>query len=76
MSRWYRYAKAEASRIVRGDVPEEQYQARLKACKACSELDAGDPVGWCKACGCGRRARAELSVKAKMPAATCPLDRW
>lgn len=70
------WAKAEASRLIQGDVPEEQYQARLEACRTCQKLQAGEPVGWCGACGCGTRRRAELSVKARMPAATCPLGRW
>lgn len=70
------WIKAEASRVLEGDLPEDQYQARLKACRACPKLKAGDPVGWCGACGCGTRRRAELSIKAKMPKATCPLKKW
>lgn len=70
------WVKAEASRVLEGDVPEDQYQARLEACRACPKLKAGNPVGWCSACGCGTRGRAELSIKAKMPRATCPLGKW
>jgi len=70
------WVKAEASRVLEGDVPDNQYQERLKACRACPKLKAGNPVGWCGACGCGTRRRAELSIKAKMPKASCPLSKW
>jgi hypothetical protein len=70
------WVKAEASRVLEGDVPDNQYQERLKACRACPKLQAGNPVGWCGACGCGTRRRAELSIKAKMPRASCPLSKW
>jgi hypothetical protein len=76
MSKWYRYARAEASRLVHGDVPDKEYQSRIDACRGCDQLKPGKPVGWCKACGCGQRRRAELSIKAKMPAAACPLNKW
>jgi hypothetical protein len=69
--------KAEASALVR-ELPADQYQARLSVCRSCEFLDARqDPqVGFCKACGCGENARAELTIKGKMPAATCPRGKW
>lgn len=70
------WIKAEASRVLEGDVPENQYQARLKACRACPKLRPSSPLGHCGACGCGTRRRAELTIKAKMPRATCPLGKW
>ena len=77
------YLKAEVSRIVNGPVAGDALSARLDACKACpkrkdSIAGATDPggVGFCDACGCGGRKRAALSIKATMPAATCPQGKW
>lgn len=73
------YAKAEASLILEGPLPEEEYQARISACRACPHLDPStedSAVGWCKSCGCGKNVRAELTVKARMPAAKCPIGKW
>ena len=70
------WIRAEASRVLEGDVPEDQYQARLEACRACPKLKPSSPLGHCGACGCGTRRRAELTIKAKMPRATCPLGNW
>ena len=70
------WIRAEASRVLEGDVPEDQYQARLEACRACPKLKPSSPLGHCGACGCGTRRRAELTIKAKMPRATCPLGKW
>lgn len=72
------WAAAEASLLTQGPLTDEQYEARIAACKACEHLEASDApqVGFCKACGCGRNARAELTVKGRMPAATCPKLRW
>jgi hypothetical protein len=72
------WAMAEASQLMHGPLEDAAYQARIDACKAC---DAFDPkqapqIGFCKACGCGQNARAELSVKARMPGATCPKNKW
>lgn len=71
-----RWLKAEASTVLEGELPEDKYQARLEACRSCDRLKPGQPLGWCGACGCGTRRRAELTIKAKMPAATCPLGLW
>ena len=74
----YDYLKAEASRILY-KVPEVDVESRLKACSECPQLMKSSEegkLGWCGACGCGTRARAELTIKATMPAATCPLKKW
>lgn len=73
------WAKAEVSLVWNGPLSDEQLEARLSLCRRCPKLDPGKEagqVGWCKACGCGRNPRAELTVKGRMPKATCPLDLW
>lgn len=72
------WAKAEMSQVINGPLPDEQYEARIATCRACDQLDAADAplVGHCKSCGCGKAARAELTIKARMPAATCPKGKW
>jgi hypothetical protein len=70
---------AEASLITQGPVGEEEYRARLAACGGCQHLRKSEKegeLGWCKACGCGQNARAELTVKARMPKAKCPVQAW
>lgn len=71
------WLKAEASALV-AKVPDEQYEARIAACRSCPELEPlpAPQVGHCKACGCGRRARAELTIKGRMPGAKCPKKLW
>lgn len=72
------YLKAEVSAIV-SKLSDDEYQARLSQCRTCKFLSPSDKegeIGWCKGCGCGQNSRAELTVKAKMPAATCPLKKW
>jgi hypothetical protein len=74
----YDYLKAEASRILY-KIPEVDVESRLKTCSECPKLSKSEKpgeLGWCTACGCGTRARAELTIKATMPAATCPLGKW
>lgn len=72
------WIKAEASVVTQGKLPDEQYEARIAACRACEHLDVRtEPqVGFCKACGCGTGSRAELTVKGRMPAAKCPKGKW
>jgi hypothetical protein len=73
------YAKAEASLLVQGPVGDDQYQARVAECLKCPHLKKSEEpgqIGWCKACGCGSSARAELTVKARMPKAKCPVNSW
>lgn len=68
---------AEASALV-SSVSDETYQQRISACQTCPQLEPlpAPQVGHCKACGCGKRARAELTVKGRMPAAKCPQKLW
>lgn len=73
------WAKAEVSLVWNGPLPDEEVEQRLAVCRSCKELDPSadsGKLGWCKACGCGRNARAELTVKGRMPKAKCPLDLW
>jgi hypothetical protein len=73
------WTKAEISKLLKGSVSEEELEVRLSACRNCPELDKSDnpeELGWCKACGCGKWKRAELTIKGSMPAATCPLGKW
>jgi len=72
------WIKAEASVVTQGKLPDDQYEARIAACRACEHLDvrAEPQVGFCKACGCGTGSRAELTVKGRMPAAKCPKGKW
>jgi hypothetical protein len=73
------WLRAEASALIRGPLKGNALDARLAACRTCHRLEpAREPgqLGWCNACGCGTRTRAELTVKARMPDAQCPLDRW
>lgn len=73
------WAKAEGSLFLQGPVSTEDYVRRLETCNACPNLQRAESpsqLGWCSKCGCGDRGRAELTVKGKMPAATCPYDYW
>ena len=71
------YAKAEASYIFNGAVDEEVYEERISICKSCEHIiPSDDPVGHCNECGCGTRKRAGLTIKCKMPEATCPKSKW
>lgn len=73
------WAKAEISRVVKGPVKDTEYQDRLEICNGCPKLQRSTEegkLGWCGACGCGQRGRAELTIKATMPEAKCPLNAW
>jgi len=74
------WLKAEASLVIHGPVSSEVFEARKSQCMACPEratdTDPPDEIGFCKACGCGTRARAALTVKLTMPAVSCPLKKW
>ena len=79
LSRTASYLKAEVSLIAKGPVPNEEFVRRLETCNACPNLNRSeDPVqlGWCSKCGCGDRARAELTIKGRMPASSCPYHLW
>jgi hypothetical protein len=72
------YVRAEVSLLTQF-IPESKVEERLDACRACPSLKPStepDQFGWCGACGCGKNKRAELTVKARMPAATCPKKLW
>lgn len=72
------YAKAEVSLLTQF-ISEEDVRKRLEACRGCPNLKPSQEpgeLGWCGACGCGKNKRAELTVKARMPAATCPKKKW
>ena len=72
------YIKAEVSAVV-SSISEDDYQNRLSQCKSCPLLAKSskeNELGWCKGCGCGTGNRAELTTKARMPAATGPLKKW
>lgn len=74
------YLRAELSAMIRGPVSEAVYQQRMGACMDCPRRIATplDEVGFCGACGCGQTPQSALTVKGRMPAATCPLPqpRW
>lgn len=67
--------KAVSSTVTQTIEPAE-VAARIELCRKCDHLVPGDPVGHCGACGCGRTRLAELTVKAAMPAAQCPIGKW
>jgi uncharacterized paraquat-inducible protein A len=70
------YLKAEASKLLQGALPTEMVRKRLEACRSCEWREVTPQGEHCRRCGCGRRRRAELTIKATMPAATCPLGKW
>ena len=71
------WMKAEISRITK-ELDQGEYEARIEACMSCDSLDSQPAplVGYCKACGCGKNPRSELTVKGKMPDAKCPKGKW
>ena len=72
-----KYLIAEYSLLVNGAVSKKIFTDRMNACKNCDGLiKSADPVGHCGKCGCGSSKRAGLTVKGKMPLATCPLEKW
>lgn len=78
LSKAISYAKAEISRFTQ-TITEAEIAARIDMCRSCSKLvksTEDGKIGWCDSCGCGKAARAELTIKATMPAATCPLNKW
>jgi hypothetical protein len=75
-----KYIKAELSKIEQGPVSLPIYEERKKICGECPHrkyVDGyKDPLGFCTKCGCGANPRAQLTVKLKLPATSCPLDKW
>lgn len=71
------FLRATASAVL-SSLPDDEVEARLAACRGCEALKPLAPpqVGHCLACGCGESSLAELTVKARMPAATCPKKKW
>jgi len=76
LKRVWSFLRALASWAFMPRISKRRYVARLDACLACPHRKPGEPVGYCGKCGCGRNPLSELSTKAKMPAATCPDNRW
>ena len=73
------WVKAEVSMIADTPLQPAEYLLRLEVCNACPELkraEEEDKLGWCTKCGCPEWSRSELTVKARMPKATCPLAMW
>lgn len=72
-------SRAVSSQLAQGSVGDAQYEERIRICGVCPRLrksEAEGEVGWCMACGCGASKLAELTVKARMPAARCPINAW
>lgn len=74
------YVSAETSMVVQGEVEDEVYNERKAHCVACPSRVLSDKLpdelGYCRSCGCGVSERAKLTVKLRMPAASCPLKKW
>lgn len=70
------YVRAEASLLVRGPLDPAAVSLRLAQCMDCTARVPSEQVGFCSACRCPHWRRSELGVKATMPAAICPRDRW
>lgn len=75
-----RYLTAEASLHLNGPVTDEVFEDRATKCKSCPLLRHSttlpDEIGYCSGCGCGVNSRSKLTVKLRMPASTCPLNKW
>jgi len=76
----YSYVRAEVSNIEQGPVSLPVYEERKKICGECPKRmfpeGYSDPLGFCTECGCGANPRAQLTVKLKLPATSCPLGKW
>ena len=76
----YSYLRAEYSNIQQGPVSLPVYEERKKVCGACPHRmfpdGYHDPLGFCTKCGCGANPRAQLTVKLKLPATSCPIGKW
>jgi hypothetical protein len=74
------YVRAELSNIGQGPVSLPIYEERKKICGECPHRKFvegyKDPLGFCTKCGCGANPRAQLTVKLKLPATSCPLEKW
>ena len=76
----YKYFRAELSNIEQGPVSLPVYEERKKICGGCPKRmfppGYSDPLGFCTECGCGANPRAQLTIKLKLPATSCPLGKW
>ena len=76
----YKYVRAEVSNIEQGPVALPVYEERKKICGECPKRmfpeGYSDPLGFCTECGCGANPRAQLTIKLKLPATSCPLGKW
>jgi hypothetical protein len=76
----YSLARALWSVVAQARLTDAQYEARIVSCLTCDALkpshNINNPVGYCGACGCGNGRLAQLTIKANMPGATCPKNRW
>ena len=76
----YKYLRAEVSNIEQGPVSLPVYEERKNICGDCPKRmfpeGYSDPLGFCTECGCGANPRAQLTVKLKLPATSCPLGKW
>jgi hypothetical protein len=73
------YVQAEVSLVTDGPLDKDEYLLRLEVCNACPMLkpaEEPDKLGWCTGCSCPMWGRSELTVKARMPKATCPQSKW
>ena len=74
------YVRAEISNIEQGPVSLPIFEERKRICGECPHKKQvkgyKDPLGFCTKCGCGANPRAQLTVKLKLPATSCPLDKW
>jgi hypothetical protein len=72
------WLRAERSLLVEGPVSDGIYSLRQLTCLACPKriVGPGGSIGFCDACGCGVRQRAELGTKLTMPKVSCPLGKW
>lgn len=55
---------------------DKKVESRLRACASCDKMKVVGGKRYCDMCGCGHRARAELTTKARMSGAECPLGKW
>lgn len=70
------YLKAEAS-VITQSISLEQIEARKQACADCESCDKQSDDNWyCNSCGCPKWERSKLQNKWRMPAVTCPLNKW
>lgn len=76
LSNAWQFVQSVLSLITKRRLSTTEYEMRLEACLGCPQLEKGPPLGHCKACGCGKRKMAELTIKANMPGAKCPLGKW